>query len=275
MTTEKRGPGSTHPDSAKSDGVPLDVAWDDDTLPGFSPGDSIFDRVTTIPEIPLEVQAKRMMDLVHDNDDPVSGTFERNGEMPPDAAELLLDLEALSSIAPPLNAAHPATEPSPAGSSLELETPQPPAPNRDAMPGEFELELADGRSKLAGSLAEIKDRYAMGDYSGALVAAESILEAEPAQPDALRYAHRCRQVLMDMYTARIGLLTQVATVAVPPDQIRWLSLDHRAGFLLSLIDGHSTLDEVLDISGMPRLDALRILFSLIEERVITLFAKNP
>jgi hypothetical protein len=92
----------------------------------------------------------------------------------------------------------------------------------------------------------------MGDYSGALVAAESI-----------------------MYTARIGLLSQVATVAVPPDQIRWLSLDHRAGFLLSLIDGHSTLDEVLDISGMPRLDALRILFSLIEERVITLFAKNP
>jgi hypothetical protein len=274
MTTEKRGPGSTHPDSAKSDSVPLDVAWDDDTLPGFSPGDSIFDRVTTIPEIPLEVQAKRMMDLVHDSDDPVSGTFERNGELPDDAAALLLDLEALASL-PPRDRAHPATEPSPPGPSLELDTPQPPAPNRNASPGELELELGDSRSKLEGLLAEIKDRYAMGDYSGALATAESILDAEPAQPDALRYAQRCRQVLMDMYTARIGLLSQVATVAVPPEQIRWLSLDHRAGFLLSLIDGHSTLDEVLDISGMPRLDALRILFSLIEERVIALSAKNP
>jgi hypothetical protein len=80
---------------------------------------------------------------------------------------------------------------------------------------------------------------------------------------------------MDMYSARIGQLSQVASVAVPPDQIRWLSLDHRAGFLLSLVDGHSTLDEVLDISGMPRLDAVRILFSLIEERVISLAPKNP
>jgi hypothetical protein len=275
MTTEKRGPGSTQPDSAKSDGVPLDVAWDDDTLPGFSPGDSIFDRVTTIPEVPLEVQAKRMMDLVHDTDDPVSGTFERNGEMPEDAAALLLDLDALASLPPPQRAAHPATEPSPPGPSLELETPQPPGSNRDAGPGELELELGGSRGKLEGALAEIKDRYAMGDYSGALAAAERILDAEPAQPDALRYAQRCRQVLMDMYAARIGLLSQVATVAVPPEQIRWLSLDHRAGFLLSLIDGHSTLEEVLDISGMPRLDALRILFSLIEERVIALSPKHP
>jgi hypothetical protein len=73
-----------------------------------------------------------------------------------------------------------------------------------------------------------------------------------------------------MYLARLGSPTQVVRVAVPSDQIRWLSLDHRAGFLLSLIDGRSTIEEILDISGMPRLDALRILYGLLDQRAIAL-----
>jgi hypothetical protein len=73
-----------------------------------------------------------------------------------------------------------------------------------------------------------------------------------------------------MYLARLGSLNKVARVALPSDQIRWLSLDHRAGFLLSLVDGHSSVEEILDISGMPRLDALRILYGLLDQRVIAI-----
>jgi hypothetical protein len=40
--------------------------------------------------------------------------------------------------------------------------------------------------------------------------------------------------------------------------------------MLSMIDGASTIGELLDISGMPRLDALRILSHLLEQRVIRL-----
>jgi hypothetical protein len=40
--------------------------------------------------------------------------------------------------------------------------------------------------------------------------------------------------------------------------------------LLSLIDGGITVDQILDISGMPRLDALRIMHQLLEQRVISL-----
>jgi hypothetical protein len=274
MTTEKRGPGPTSPpDSLKSDAEPLDVTWDDDTQPGFAPGDSIFDRVTEIPDIPLEVHAKQMMQVPAE-DDPISGTFSRNGEAP--APGLELDLDALSSLPPPPQRASEDPLPEP-----DTERAPPPSPRLDSTSPDgdrFSLDFAvppPPRGKFEGALREIKDRYAMGDYSGALLTAEGILEADPDQPDAIRYANRCRQVLTDMYSARIGQMSQVASVAVPPDQIRWLSLDHRAGFLLSLVDGQSTLDEVLDISGMPRLDALRILFSLIEERVVTLAPKNP
>ena len=116
----------------------------------------------------------------------------------------------------------------------------------------------------------MKDRYAMGDFSGALVIAEGILEADPAELEAARYAQSCRDVLTQMYSARLGSLEQIVAVAVPPDQIRWLTLDHRAGFLLSLIDGGSSIDQLLDISGMPRLDALRLLYQLLDQRVISL-----
>jgi hypothetical protein len=77
-----------------------------------------------------------------------------------------------------------------------------------------------------------------------------------------------------MYAARLGALDRVVSVAVPADQIRWLSLDHRAGFLLSLVDGISTLEEILDISGMTRLEALRIMYALLEQRVITIEATS-
>jgi hypothetical protein len=73
-----------------------------------------------------------------------------------------------------------------------------------------------------------------------------------------------------MFAARLGPLDQVITVVVRPEEVQWLSLDHRAGFLLSLVDGQSTVDEILDISGMTRLDALKILHDLAEQQVVKL-----
>jgi hypothetical protein len=120
------------------------------------------------------------------------------------------------------------------------------------------------------TVPDMQDRYAVGDFTGALVVAESILDTNPDDEDAKRYAQSCREVLTQMYAARIGPMDQVAVVAVPPDQITWLSLDHRAGFLLSLVDGVSSIEEILDISGMTRLDALRIMYTLVQQNVITL-----
>jgi hypothetical protein len=120
------------------------------------------------------------------------------------------------------------------------------------------------------TVTDMKDRYAVGDFTGALVVAESMLETDPHNEDAKRYAQSCREILTQMYAARLGPTDQVVSVTVPPEQITWLSLDHRAGFLLSLVDGISTVEEILDISGMPRLDALRILYTLVQQNVVTL-----
>ena len=86
------------------------------------------------------------------------------------------------------------------------------------------------------------------------------------QDDAVaqQYATACRERLEQFYVSRVGSLTRVPIVTVRDVNLRWLGLDHRAGFLLSRIDGHASLEEILDVSGMPRLEALRTLVELCE-----------
>ncbi|MBK7400415.1 MAG: hypothetical protein IPJ34_30210 [Myxococcales bacterium] len=125
-------------------------------------------------------------------------------------------------------------------------------------------------SRAPDPLAELRERYALGDFSGALTIAEGILEDDTDNADVQRYAESCRDVLMQMYAARLGSMDQIPTVSVPQEQLRWLTLDHRAGFLLSHVDGVSSLEEILDISGMPHLEAMRIIYDLLQQRVIVL-----
>jgi hypothetical protein len=117
---------------------------------------------------------------------------------------------------------------------------------------------------------ELEESYAVGDYTRALQIAEQMLARSPDDMAARRYAQNCREVLTQMFAARIGPLDQIITVSVSPQEVQWLALDHRAGFLLSLVDGQSTVDEILDISGMTRLDALKILNDLAEQQVVKL-----
>lgn len=112
--------------------------------------------------------------------------------------------------------------------------------------------------------AEMAERYALGDFTGALRAAELLLGREDAHPEAERYAQSSRERLVQLYESRLGDTSQIPLVQVPPTEIRWLGLDHRAGFLLSRVDGEGTMEQLLDVSGMPRLEALKTLVELVE-----------
>jgi hypothetical protein len=119
-------------------------------------------------------------------------------------------------------------------------------------------------------IAEMRERFSLGDYTGALEIAELMLAEDPHDAEAGQCAASCRGVLEGMYAARLGSLDRVPTVLVQRAQLRWLSIDHRAGFVLSLIDGSSTLEMILDVCGMPRLDAIRILHELVQQKVVAL-----
>jgi hypothetical protein len=116
--------------------------------------------------------------------------------------------------------------------------------------------------------AEMRERFSLGDYTGALEMAELILAEEPGNVEAAECGENCRTVLEGMFAARLGPLNRVPLVVVPRTQMRWLSIDHRAGFILSLVDGASSVDQILDVCGMPKLDALRILYELVQQKIV-------
>jgi len=117
-------------------------------------------------------------------------------------------------------------------------------------------------------MAEMRERFSLGDYTGALEIADLILTEDSSNLEAAECSESCRSVLENMYAARLGPGDLVPMVIVPRTQMQWLSLDHRAGFVLSLIDGSSTLETVVDMSGMPKLDALRNLYELVQQRIV-------
>jgi HD-GYP domain-containing protein (c-di-GMP phosphodiesterase class II) len=71
------------------------------------------------------------------------------------------------------------------------------------------------------------------------------------------------------YVETLGSLDRVLRVAMAGANLAALSLDHRAGFVLSFVDGMSSVEDLLDVSGLPRLELLRILCELVRAGVVT------
>jgi hypothetical protein len=289
MTSNDGKRQSVNPPASLADTDLLDSSWDDDS--GAVPigtekkADDIGERVTTIPSsLPMDQYARRVLARAEkdEEDDPLESGMHprelRRSQRPTPPAGLPIHMPPeLHTPDPPLDFGidldDPAGMRAPSYDDLSLELgssgPDPMHAGFDERGDELELDEPQ-RTEEDPAVGDMRDRYAAGDFTGALILSESLLETDPNHEEALRYADSCREVLTQMYSARLGPLDQVATVAIPSDQIRWLSLDHRAGFLLSLVDGVSTVDEILDISGMTRLDALRIMYTLLEQRIVAL-----
>jgi hypothetical protein len=177
----------------------------------------------------------------------------------------------------PLKPVPPASIP-PTGLRLDHE----PQPQRREPPPPFDDgdESVNERLTLTGfessnRLELIQNRFVVGDFSGALVVAESVLEEDPSNDVARRYAESCRDMLRQMYLAQIGDGGQIPRVLTSPERLVGLTLDHRAGFVLACVDGMSSIDEILDVSGMPVLDALRIMYELAQEGIILVEDRAP
>jgi hypothetical protein len=65
-------------------------------------------------------------------------------------------------------------------------------------------------------------------------------------------------------------LTGVPRLAVSLPELMAMRLDHRAGFLVSLVDGTYTLEMILDACAMSRDEALAILGNLVAQRIIVI-----
>lgn len=291
MGQDDRQRKGARPPSRPLELVDIDGNWDDEPtlddsarLPRLHPeaqNTRVSQRVTSVPDVSPETFAARVL--------------AQSSSESPEASDELRHLESglherqtpLLGLEPPPASGVPSEPPvaspglpfsddlppslgfgasiSPTGPTIPAE---PPADTPTIEIDELSLKQPAAVRRTNPAVSNMKDRYATGDFTGALEIAESMLQSDPEDLEAKRYAESCREVLTQMYASRLGPLDQVVSMAIPAEQVRWLNLDHRAGFLLSLVDGASSVEELLDISGMPRLDALRTLLTLLERRVI-------
>ncbi|MGD8316964.1 MAG: hypothetical protein PVH21_00125 [Myxococcales bacterium] len=131
------------------------------------------------------------------------------------------------------------------------------------------LEMEPSQESLPRDLIrEMTERFELGDYAGALSVAELQLGIDPTDDSARRHAVESRRRLEARYTARIGSLRHVFNCALPDAKLRWLGLDPQAAFLLTLVDGQTSVQEVLDLCPLARLEALRLFTELLEAQAI-------
>jgi hypothetical protein len=160
--------------------------------------------------------------------------------------------------------------------SFEQQVVQAP-PQRTFSPSSIERALlgaVDGpvvtQRDIQDPTAEMLECYSLGDYAGAIALADLVLTDAPESLVALECRSKSSAALEGIYAARLGPMSRMAMVLMPATQIDCVAIDHRAGFLLSLVDGSSTLEAILDVCGMPRLDALRILHELVQRGAVGL-----
>lgn len=137
--------------------------------------------------------------------------------------------------------------------TLEAETlPPPPIEGADAPDASLYIEVAEEEMDVSafGGLIPIDEDDLLDEQEMTCVARSTT--SLPPGP-ALR-----------SLTERQGIPRMLKA----PHEIAALRIDHRAGFLLGMIDGMQTMEEILDVCAMPPGEALELIRSLVDMGVI-------
>lgn len=119
-------------------------------------------------------------------------------------------------------------------------------------------------------LAAAEDLYHFEDYQGAIEMIEILQSSGKLSDTAQRLRERCERFLQEEYVGLISNASQTPRLNVSFQQLSSLELDHRAGFLLSQIDGRTNLRDLLLLSNLPEFHFLRLLHQLLQKGIITL-----
>jgi hypothetical protein len=127
-----------------------------------------------------------------------------------------------------------------------------------------------GASGVGGepTIDQARRLHLEGEHERALFLLARLIELAPLHPEATKLSIACRGALEGECLSAVGSELAVLIPAVSPEELRTFALDNVSGFLLSLMDGATNVETILDISGLPRLLALRHLRSLLERGIV-------
>lgn len=144
-----------------------------------------------------------------------------------------------------------------------------PAFDPEALARSSELSVRPARTTSdEPTLDEARRLLQLGEPEQALLLLTRLLEVLPLHAEASSLSDECRSALERQCLSVVGSLSTVLVVAVTPEELLGFGLDHLSGFLLSLIDGATDVETVLDLCGRPRLLALGHLRDLVARGIV-------
>ncbi len=110
------------------------------------------------------------------------------------------------------------------------------------------------------------------DFEGALDLYQMAASLAPDKIELEGYVDLLRSRLVKHYRERVGDASRIPKLLVPLDQITGFNLSADAGFVLSLVDGRTSFEELLSVTSMGPFEALRIFARLLDAGIVEVAA---
>jgi len=158
-------------------------------------------------------------------------------------------------------AAAPPPRPRTAAAAREIEVPEHAA---------AELSPDEGEATLDELVSEGQRLVREEELEAGLDLLEAVARRDPKRLEVHGHIESVRSRLVKRYRDRMGALDGVPRLSLGLSDVMKFNLPAHAGFMLSLIDGDTSLGDIVSLSGMDSFEALRVLNDLIEAGIVSL-----
>lgn len=120
---------------------------------------------------------------------------------------------------------------------------------------------------LATLVADAQRLFEDDELEASLDLFEAIAQREPLRLDVQGWIEHVRSRLVKRYRERLGDGSTRLCAGAAGDVMRF-NLPAHAGFLLSLVDGETSVSDLVSLSGMDPFEALRALYGMFEAGIV-------
>ncbi len=110
--------------------------------------------------------------------------------------------------------------------------------------------------------------FRAGELEGALDLFETVARRDAARIEVQSYIEMLRSQLLKSYRERVGSRDGTVRLLIDSDAVMKFNLPTTAGFVLSLVDGSTSVNDLMSLSGLDAFDTLRILTGLRDAGIV-------
>ncbi len=123
-------------------------------------------------------------------------------------------------------------------------------------------------TNMSAMVLEARRIYESGDFEEALNLCEKIISRGDS-PEAETLMKTIQGEMERVALDALGSLNRTPSLSVDMSDLASMDLDHRAGFLISQIDGMMTFEDIIELSSMSRLETMEVLAVLLRQDIIS------